>query len=103
VQDDGLMSLEVASFVGGLGEVTRMDLEKKTHGNGTCEGLVVPDGTWVLPGIAGEREFPGTFCTGRRMSPTFTCHVARLSVTLRCIAVIASLPSPSRTRSRNTL
>ena len=40
---------------------------------GYCQGLLG----------AGEREFPGTFCTGRRMSPTFTCHVARLSVTLR--------------------
>src|SRR5260221_5192384 len=39
--------------------VTQMGLERKITGNGTCERLV-PDGTWVLPGIAGEREFSGT-------------------------------------------
>ena len=40
-RDDELASSEVAGFVGGLGEVTRMDLEKK-HGNGTREGLGRP-------------------------------------------------------------
>ena len=56
-----------------------MDLEKK-HGNGTREGLVVPDGTWERPEIAGKRAL----CTDRRMLPISTRHVTRLSVTLRC-------------------
>jgi len=61
-----------------------MDLEKK-HGNGTREGLVVPDGTWERPEIAGKREPQEPLCTDRRMLPISTRHVTRLSVTLRCL------------------
>ena len=42
----------------------QMDLEKK-HGNGTHEGLVVPDGTWEWPEITGKREFQEPLCTDR--------------------------------------
>ncbi len=55
--DDALW--ELAGGAGRPGGVTRMDLERQITGNGTRERLV-PDGTWVLPGIAGEREFSGT-------------------------------------------